>query len=506
MLMYNRADCMNGFTGKLANALRSRRFYWLIIGFFVFEALWVALSARYPMAFDEDFHFGVIKVYSQHWSPFLAGQPDGANAFGALAADPSYLYHYLMSFPYRFVSLFTESQAAHVIFLRLINIILMTAGVILFRRVLLRAGASRLAVNGATLIFALIPTVPLLAGQINYDNLLVLALAEVCLLALKFTEEARERRANVRTLALLAVLLMLTSLVKYAFLPMAFAVFGYVVVLLWMNFRGRVKALGTQIKKSFGGLSNGWKAGLLLALVVSAGLFVQRYGVNTVKYGDPLPACHTVIGVEACMEYGPWARNYRFAADKPDFEASRLDYTWHWLQALHYRLFFMVDGPPLYTNYPPALFPSATALVIALSGTLALLFYWRRVFAGQPFLVFLLVMSVVYVSVLWSQNYSQYVETGQPVAINGRYLIPLLLPLAAIFGRSLSAALRPWPKAGKWAAAVVLLLFLQGGGVFSFILRSDASWYWPNNAVLKTNQAAQNVLSRVMYIGPKHYY
>lgn len=485
--------------------LRSRRFYWLVIGFFVFEALWIALSANYPMAFDEDFHLGVIKIYSQHWSPFLTGQPEGGNPFGALAADPSYLYHYLMSFPYRFIGLFTDSQAAHVIFLRLINVAFITAGVVLFHKVLVRAGTSRLVANGAILVFSLVPTVPLLAGQINYDNMLVLALAGVCLLVIKFTEEVRERKVALRTLLLLAVLLMLTSLVKYAFLPMAVTVFLYVVVLVWLNFRGRLATLNKELKKSYTQLSNAWKIGLLLAILISGGLFVQRYGVNMVKYGTPVPACHTVVGEQACMEYGPWARNYRYAAEKTDFSANGVGYTWLWVQALHYRLFFTVNGPPSYTNYPPALLPSAIAIVIALFGTLAVIFYWRQVFGGRPFLVFLLLMSVVYLGVLWSQNYAQYAETGQPVAINGRYLIPLLLPVAALFGSALSIALRAWPKAGKWAAVVVLFLFLQGGGVFSFILRSDTTWYWPNQAVIETNQAAQSVLSKMMVIGPKHY-
>ena len=206
------------------------------------------------------------------------------------------------------------------------------------------------------------------------------------------------------------------------------------------------------------------------------------------------------------MEYGPWGRNYRFAVEKGDFTPNPVAYTWHWLQGLHYRLFFTVAGPPAFVNYPPALLPSAAAVLIALFGTVALLFYWRQVFGGQPFLAFLLLMSVVYLCVLWSQNYAQYAETGQPVAINGRYLIPLLFPLAAVFGRGLSIALRPWPVAKRWAALVVLLFFLQGGGVFSFILRSDADWYWPNPAVVRTNQTAQNALQHIMFIGPKQYY
>src|SRR6185369_13463896 len=50
----------------LTTLLSSRRFGVGVLAFFVFEALWVTFSALYPMAFDEDFHFGLIKLYSHH--------------------------------------------------------------------------------------------------------------------------------------------------------------------------------------------------------------------------------------------------------------------------------------------------------------------------------------------------------------------------------------------------------------------------------------------------------
>src|SRR5689334_14996904 len=113
---------MSDLRVKLEKILSSRRFYLVVIGFFALESVWVALSSRYPMAFDEDFHFGIIKIYAHHWLPFLSGQPASANAYGALAADPSYMYHFLMSFPYRIAAFFTDSQAAQVIILRFLNI------------------------------------------------------------------------------------------------------------------------------------------------------------------------------------------------------------------------------------------------------------------------------------------------------------------------------------------------------------------------------------------------
>ena len=494
---------MRGLTQRIASILGSRQFYWFTLGFFVFQALWIALSAVYPMAFDEDFHLSVIRIYSEQWSPFLATQPNGTNQFGALAADPSYLYHYLMSFPYRMLSIFTDSQAAQVIFLRLINIGIITAGVVLFRRLLLRVGTSPALANTGVLLFALIPSVALLAGQINYDNLVLLALAVVCWLTLDITQKLQARKIDLTSFTLLAIVLMLACLIKYAFLPFAIVAVGYVTFMVWRTFRNHPFRSG--LTNAYKDLSRQTAVGLLILLALSAGLFLQRYGVNTVNYGHPVPDCSAVIGIEACMEYGPWGRNYRYAASKSaDFSANPLAYTWTWLQSMHYRMFFMITGPPTHTNYPPALFPSAAAVAILVYGATALVFYWRRIFVGRPFLVFILLMTLVYGAILWSQNYEQYAQTGQPVAINGRYFLPLMLPMIAVFSIALGEAFRS-RRLKTWVAVAVIALFLQGGGVFSFILRSDPSWYWPNPIVLNTNTAAQQVLSRVMFIGPKNY-
>ncbi|HSX30798.1 MAG TPA: hypothetical protein VLE99_02675, partial [Candidatus Saccharimonadales bacterium] len=107
----------------------------VIVSFFVLEALWFVFSARYPMAFDENYHFGLIKLHAEQWVPFFTSQPHDASVFGAVVRDPSYLYHWLMSFPYRFISLFTHSQTAHVIVLRMINVGMFAYGLTLYRRI-----------------------------------------------------------------------------------------------------------------------------------------------------------------------------------------------------------------------------------------------------------------------------------------------------------------------------------------------------------------------------------
>src|SRR5665213_1702427 len=213
---------------RIMAIIGSRTFFRGVPLLLVLQAAWIALSGRYPMAFDEDFHLGIIRLYAHHLGPFWSGQPANADMFGAVARDPSYLYQYLMSFPYRLISLFTSDQTIQVLILRAINIGLFSSGVVLYRRLGLKTGASTALVNICTLLFILIPITPLLAAQINYDNLLLPASAITLLLAVNFEAFlAKHKRLNVKILLQLLIACLLTSLVKYAFLPMFVAIIGF---------------------------------------------------------------------------------------------------------------------------------------------------------------------------------------------------------------------------------------------------------------------------------------
>lgn len=170
------------------------------------------------------------------------------------------------------------------------------------------------------------------------------------------------------------------------------------------------------------------------------------------------------------------------------------------------RLFFAINGPAsIYTNYRPLPVPSAAAAAIALVGLLTLAVYWRTVFRRNLYLIFFALISVGYCLILVFDQYGMYKQTAQPVAINGRYLLPIIPLMAVILGRGLSIAFAKTKlvqfKAGLAVLAVVLLL--HGGGLFTFVLRSDESWYWPNHSVQTLNERAQRVLSPITIEGSK---
>jgi hypothetical protein len=492
---------------KLTRLLASKAFFYGIIGFFVFEALWFVCSAIYPMAFDEDFHLGIIKIYAGQWSPFLTSHPAGADKFGAVVHDPSYLFHYLMSFPYRIVNIWSQSETVQVIVLRLINVGLFTWSLFLFRRLLLRAQTAPALIHTAMALVVLIPIVPQLAAHINYDNLLMVLVAGLCLATLRVVESFRQQRVDGVALGGLIIISLSMSIVKYAALPLVIAAFVFVGIMAFRCFRGKGKRLLFRLKDAYVRLGRWTRLALVAGILIFAGLFLQRYAVNLVVYGHPVPDCDKVLTVEQCSQYGPWGRDYGLGQSKAaDFTPHLRHYVYEWLRGMHHRLFFAVNGPKAnFNNYIELPVPSAAATIIVSIGFVALLWWWRAVFRYNATHVFFAMLIGTYLLILFYDQYGMYAKTSVPVAINGRYLLPVLFPLAALLGAAISAGLRQakLPVLKPYLALAAIALFLQGGGILTFILRSDASWYWPNATVQQVNQHAQKVFAPLIIEGDK---
>jgi len=499
---------MNSLARKVTAFLASRRFWYIVVGFFIFEALWFVFSALYPQAFDEDFHLGVIRIYATHWSPFLTAHPEGADQFGAVVRDPSYFYHYLLSFPYRLIVYFTNSEAAQVISLRLLNVAMFTYGLVLFRRVMLRARASQALTHVALALFVLIPIVPQLAAHINYDNLLIVLLPLLCLMVFNITESFRDRHVHMPSVLGFIAICLYVSIVKYAALPFLAAAVIFLIIEGILNFKGHFTTFFPVVWRSFRTMSRPLKVALLALCLLGSVLFAQRYVVNIITYKTPVPDCGQVLSVAQCNAYGPWGRDYYFEQIKPsEFSANPISYMRQWLNGMWYRLFFAVSGPTsIYTNYRPLPLPSYTAIYVVIIGLATVLVWWRKVFRGNSYLVFFTLLIGIYCAILWFDQYGMYKQTAQPVAINGRYLLPVLPLLAVILGRGISVACRSIHvvQAKALLAVLALVLFLHGGGMFTFLLRSDQNWYWPSRPVRTINQKAQQILSPVTIEGSRY--
>jgi len=479
--------------------ISSSQFYRLIVVVFVVQALWIALSGKYPMAFDEDFHLGIIRLYAHHLSPFWSSQPVGADVYGAIARDPSFLFQYALSFPYRLISSVTDNQTIQVLILRFINIALFATALPLFRRLMLKTGASAGLVNVCLALFVLVPIVPLLAAQINYDNAFIPLTALVLLKTIRLSEQLRaDRKPPLRTILELAILMLLTSLVKYAFLPIALAVTIYVTIVMCRYLHA--KGLWCQLRHQFSGIPTISRWLLVVVLVVATGVFVERYGINIAYYHKPVPDCGKVLTVKQCSSYGPWIRDYDLANVKSGNSGNPITFTRVWLYGMWMRSFFAVDGPNSeFETRGPLVLPGITAALLAVAGVPLGLVYGRRLWRryNKSLLSLFGIVIGTYLVVLWIDEYAAFARTNQPVAINGRYLLPVLLPLLLLVGLTYQEFLRHRSAVKTSLAIVALAGFLWGGGALTYILRSSEAWYWPSPVVRSANDGVQRVLGPV---------
>ncbi|HVI60831.1 MAG TPA: hypothetical protein VM535_01600 [Candidatus Saccharimonadales bacterium] len=484
----------NGFTRRCQGFLGSRKCFLAILALFGVQAAWIALSGRYPMAFDENFHLGLIRLYADHPSPFWGAQPAGADIFGAVVRDPSYLYHWLMSFPYRLIAAFTADQSTQVLWLRFLNIGLFAAALPLYRRLLLKTGASRAIVHGCLAVFVLIPIVPLLAAQLNYDNLLLPLTALVLLLTVKFSEDLGRGRLNVTAALQLTIIALLACLVKYAFLPIALVAAAYLLIRLWQAYHGR-GTFRTNLVAGWRSLNGVSRTLLLTGLLVSLGLFAQRYAVNLAQYHKPVADCAQVLSAERCRAYSPWVRDQDLEDHKPSGASrSPLAFTGDWFYGMWLRSFFAVDGPATdFQTRGPLVLPGIGAVVFGAIAAVAPVITWPKLTRRYNRRVIWLFVAVTagYAAVLWLDGYQSFLQTGQAVAINGRYLLPVMPLLLILLALGVNTLLGRRQTAKLAFGGAALLCLIWGGGALTYILRSNTDWYRPNSPLTGANQTIQ---------------
>lgn len=483
-----------------ARWLGSNTFFGVVLGIFIAQALWIAWSGAYSMAYDEFFHLGIIQEYAKGWTPFIH-QPAGPAVLGALERDPSFLYHYLMSFPYRIITEVWHSFAAQIIALRILNIGIFVWGLVLYCKLLLRAGLSRKSTHTVLLFFTLVPTVLMVALQVNYDAMMFLASGAALLLAVSATLTLRHdhKIQPVQLLALIAVL-MAGSIVKYAFLPLAAAIGVFMVTQLLLAFRRRQISWQGIMQECRAAIRRSTTWLIVVAFVVVGILFAQRIGGNIIRYHTPAPDCSVVLSLEECKVHAPYGRNQKYKENNlatAITTTDRLSYPVTWYKKMLQESFFAIGpeqlsypyGKPLPTAYAAGIIIVPVMLTIILISIVRL---WRN-----PIWQLFIVSVATYTSALFFRNYSEYIELGVPVAIHGRYIIYLMPLVAALAVASAQTYLRGRGRQIVYATTAVLLtLMVLGGGWLPYMIRSADNWLWPHAAPV--NRTIRSVLWQII--------
>ncbi|MBL8121877.1 hypothetical protein JNM87_03945 [Candidatus Saccharibacteria bacterium] len=462
-------------------------FWRICLVIFTVQAVYIALMGSFSMAFDEHFHLAAIQEYAKVIFPWQVAQPPGPATLSAFTADGSYLYHFLMSWPYRLLHLFIDSQTAIIVLFRLFDVAIVVLGLCIFRKVLRTLQLSRAAAHSIMAIIITMPMTPFMAGQLTYDSLFFTLSAATFLALTRVVQELQAHsKVALKSMAWAVSGLLFTSQVKYAFLPVALGaglfMSGYAAWLL----RGKRLRWPKMFQEWRRQLRGGPALVALGVMLLGGVLFVQRYGQNYVQYGSLVPECQVVLGHERCLGFAPYFRDADirekgwYTSISPE---SKLQYPWTWLNKMIYESYFTV-GPREgnYRSAPPLPVSFAVGYVLVFGSLLVLLVGLVILLRAGPMVGLTLSMTVVYMAVLYAVNYKAFLNTAVPLSIHGRYAL-IVLPLLGFLVYTVLKNMRSSQIYTYTIKAFVVLLLmgaLWNGGILVFIIRSDDSWYWPH--------------------------
>lgn len=474
----------------LVQFLASKKFTWFVVMLLIFQAAWLALSFRYPIVFDEYYHFGIIKVFTQHLWPIIYDQPEHYDAFRDLSIG-STLFHYVLSFPYRLISLVIENFTLQVISLRLLNIGLAASGLLLFVRLFREVNVPRAIINVALLFFVLIPIVSHVTATINYDNALFLLTPLFLLLSVK---AIMAKTVDWRLYAGILLVGMCASLVKFSFLPIFAAALVYLSIFIWKQYG--LKSFFNEAKKSLMSTSKALTSLMIVSFTVIATMFVSAYLVTTILYGTPHPPCAETLSKERCLKDNTVERNFGLLETREQRQVGTpSDYFWEWahLMTLSPASTASVTPGGLEGNRGmPIVLVMLTAATVL--GIAVLLYAWRGMFKNRAY-YFLLTIASFYVAVIFVKNLMTYYRLHEILAVQPRYILIVLPIFMVMITLAVNFVLGRFRVARAGLFLVVLAAFMLGGaGLTTHIMSSSPSWYWQQRYVIEANQMAQKLL------------
>jgi len=101
--------------------------------------------------------------------------------------------------------------------------------------------------------------------------------------------------------------------------------------------------------------------------------------------------------------------------------------------------------------------------------------------------------AVFYAAILFIDNYHSYLTYHAPVATSGRYLLVALPLFVGFSAYAMYGIFRRYRTAMLGFGIVALLLMLQGGGVFTDIMRGRPSWFW-NPQFYTVNSTVKSII------------
>ncbi|HSX07155.1 MAG TPA: hypothetical protein VLG92_05545 [Candidatus Saccharimonadia bacterium] len=434
----------------------------LVLGLFVVQAVVLVFAVHITVPPDEQNNIDFIQYYANHSvTPFLTNQAP-TYSLGDKTREVDYLYHYAMSLVERVLP-FSEVTEDRIV--RLFSVAFAVVTFMVLARVLKRLRISEAVISSSLLIITNLPMVLLLSAAINNDVLVWLGLALGLLLILRLAEDP----LPTDVLWLLA-LCCLGGLAKRTLLPVCvvFGVSGLIIVgRYWRILLDRLRSP----KRYF--------IVALLVAVIGAGLFVERIGGNVVHYKSVQVSCEQVDGPAACDVFWTNVRAHTLAELPPEKPLPFPFFVVRWFSDTFYNI---VDIQTQYWKHqvrPARLLTPVLAAVFVIGLGYGVLYEKERfaAVAESRYRVYVTAVALIYIGVQLAVNFSTYRHYKvYGIALNGRYIIPSLLPLVGLVGFYWSKMLRRHPAPLIMLTVMLIVLTIGGSGLL-MMLRNSQLYY-----------------------------
>jgi len=430
----------------------------LLLSIYSAYSLFLALNLNWGVIPDEGYRFEVATYFDKTW-----GIPDDvpiAYTSGDNLQRNPYLGYWLYGRFINVLQLFNPSPTPWqtLVFLRIINF-LFALGTVIFTYLI-----SKQLIKNKWLqifpVFLLTNTLMFvfLSGGVNYDNPTNLA----CAAGIFFLVRVLTHKDFLENSLGWMISIAAATLIKHSILPLALAM-----AVMWILYMIKNNP---EIAKNF--VDDKSKIiFLILAFLILISLNFSLYGVNLIRYGSLRPDCNDTFPQDVC-DNSFFGRRHQemalpekltlitaFRQGEPDPIRFTFDF---WIPAMLDRIFGIM-GEKIYFPIVVSYFQIALYWMIIISAR-----YVRKPHFRE---LSLLGIFVFYSIILMIMNYNSELTYGfgTKVALQGRYLFPVISIAYGLLAFSLTKVSNKLIKYGTIVALVLLFLY---GGPIRFI------WYY----------------------------
>ena len=431
----------------------------LVLALFVLQAVFLVFTVRIGTPPDEANHIQFISYYADHsLSPILNQQQPTYN-LGDKTREVDYLYHYVMSLIERVLPL---SRHAEILSIRLFSVLFGLLAFMTLARAFRLMGLTAGVITGTLLLLSNLPMILMLSSAVNNDALVWLGMSLGLLLLIRLW-----KKPTLLDLVWLINLSLLGGLVKRTFLPlgMVFGVLGLIVLVR------HTRAIMIGLKRL------NWQLALaVIVLLLGVGLFTERVGGNVVRYGKVVVSCDQVRGEAACYNFWVNVRARDLAQRTPEAQVAPINFATRWVGESFVNIVDIQSQGWRHEVKPVRWLTPVLAWLFIAGLAYGVIYEFRRFTTDQRarWRVYIAGIALFYVGVQFMVNFTSYRHQHVfGLALNGRYILPGLLPLAGLAWFYWTQLLVKRPKLQVILAIGIVVCTVLGSGLLMMLHNSQ---------------------------------